>query len=532
MRPALALTRVQLWALLVAMGRGNRTRRRWSVGALVAVVAAVTVTLSAVYSFGFAAMLDQVGAVDLVLVVMPALAAVGVISGGTFGVSRSVLGGRDDDLLLGLPIRPRTIALAKMSAVAAQNALLMVLAVVPSGVVYGLHEPTHAWFWPGLLAGTLALALAATAVSVVLAFLVTLIAPSGRGRAVANVAILLVTSGVVFASIPFSQRLQGLLADDPAAFAHTVGRWAWGFGAVRDLAIDGSGQAAALLLALGLLPFSAVLWAVSAAYVPLITRRAENVPALGRHSRVPLSRMRPHSPFVALLVREVHRFLSSTVYLVNNGFGVVVLLAGAAWLVAAGVPEGIRALATSPGLPLPVLAAGAVCLPVAMTCTTAPSISLEGDRLWIVRSAPVDPLVVLGAKVALNLLVVVPALLPISVVLAVRTDIGVLGGVLVLLVAAMFTLVVAETGLLTNLVWPVLDAPSDAVVVKQSVSVLVALVGSVACYVILGVAGAGTASVAGAVPGLLAMLLAAAVLALAMFRILRSWGVRAFNRLG
>lgn len=533
MRPALALTRVQLWALLVAMGGRSRTRRRWSVGGLVAVVALVTAGLSAIYSFGIAAILDQVGAVDLVLVVMPVLAAGGVVAGGTFGVSRSVLGGRDDDLLLALPLRPRTIALAKMSAVTVQNALLMVLAVVPSGIAYALHEPTPAWFWPALLTGTLALTLAATAASVVLALLVTLLAPHGQGRAATNVAILLVTAGVVFATIPAVRRLEHLLTTDPGGFAETLDRWAWMFGAVRDAAVHGSPGAALTLLGIGLVPFVAVVWLVAGTYVPLTTRRGGGTATPGRGSGTSLARMRPRSPFVALLRREVHRLLSSTVYLVNSGFGVVVLLAGAGWLaVTDGLPEAVLALSGGLRVPLPVVAAVALCLPVAMTCTTAPSISLEGDRLWILRSAPVDPLRILGAKAAVNLLVVLPALVPACAALVVKTGAGALEGVLVLLVPATFTLVVAELGLLTNLLWPVLDAASDAVVVKQSVSVVVALAAGVAAYTVLAVGGLAAALLAGSVPGLLAMALTAVVLALALFAILRGWGVRAFNRLG
>lgn len=534
MRPALALTRVQLWALLVAMGGRTRTRRRWSVGGLLAVVALATAALSALYSAGLAAILDLVGAVDLVLVVMAVLAMVGVVAGGTFGVSRSVLAGRDDDLLLALPVRPRTVALAKMAAVTVQNLLLMVLAVVPSGVVYGLYEPTRPWFWPALLAGTLALTLAATAVSVGLALLVALVAPGERGRAGTNVAILVATAAVLVASVPAIQRLEHLLTTDPGAFADTLGRWAWGFVALRDLAVQGSTDAALTLLALGLLPFAAVVALVAGSYVRLTARRSRGAAAVGHRPRTGTARLRAHSPFAALLRREANRLFSSTVYLVNSGFGVVMLVAGAGWLAvgADGVPAGVQPLADALQVPLPVLGAVALCLPVAMTCTTAPSISLEGDRLWILRSAPVDPLAVLGAKAALNVLVVLPALVPAGIVLAVASGASAVEGLLVVLTAGIFTPVIAGIGLLANLLWPVLDAPSDAVVVKQSVSVVAALLAGVAAHGALAVVGLVTARLLGSTAGLSAMALVAAGLALVLFTLLRGWGVRAFNRLG
>ncbi|QGF24754.1 hypothetical protein [Raineyella fluvialis] len=300
--------------------------------------------------------------------------------------------------------------------------------------------------------------------------------------------------------------------------------------ALRDVAVDGSPGAAALLLALGLVPFVAVAWLVSVTYVPLLAGRTDVAPAA---RRVRIETLDVRSPFAALLRREAHRFLTSTIYVVNSGFGVVMLLAGAGWLLfSGGLPEPLRALAVALEVPLPILAAVTLVLPVSMTCTTAPSISLEGDRLWILRGAPLDPLEVLAAKATLNLLVVLPALLPAGLVLAVLSGAGPLDGLLILLIGILVTVAVAEFGLVTNLVWPVLDAPSDAVVVKQSVSVLAALVGGfVGCVALTGV-GLVAAPAVGSTGALVLMVLAAGVTALLLFGVLRGWGVRAFGRLG
>lgn len=530
MTPGLALTRVQLWALLVGMGRRNRTRRRWSVAALVAIVSAATAGLSAVYSVGLAVALDRVGAADLVLVIIAAMAAIGALSAGTFGVSRSVLGGRDDTLLLSLPLHPRTIATAKLVAVALQNVLLIVVAVVPGGLVCARFVAVPGWFWPALVAGAVLLALAVTALSMALALLVTVAAPRRRGQALANIAILVVTVALSLALVPGVRHAQDLLASNPAALRDVLRSWAWPFMALRDLALDGSAGAAMILLLVGTVPFALVARLLSVAYVPLVAGRRDSAPAA---RRVDLTAPVTRTPFRALLRREAHRFFTSTVYVVNSGFGVVMLLVGAGWLVVAGgLPEPVRALAATLGVPLPVLATIALALPPALTCTTAPSISLEGDRLWILRAAPVDPSVVLAAKAALNLVVVLPALVPTAVVLAVVSGAGPLEGAMMLLIAAVVTLVVAELGLVTNLLWPVLDAPGDAVVVKQSVSVLVALLGGFAGSVLLSVVGLAAAPALGPTGALLAMLGTVLVGAGALFALLRSWGVRAFDRLG
>ncbi|MEA5155781.1 hypothetical protein [Raineyella sp.] len=530
MIPGLALTRIQLWALLVGMGRRTRTRRRWSVAVLVTIITAMTAGLSSVYSAGLAVALDRVGAADLVLVIISALAAFGALSAGTFGVSRSALGGRDDTLLLSLPLRPRTIVLAKLAAVALQNILLIVVAMVPSGVVCAQYVAVPGWFWPALVVGAILVALAVTALSMALALLFTVATPWRRGRSLANVTILVVTAALSLALVPGVRHIQDLLGSDPAALRAVLQSWAWPFMALRDLTLDGSVGAAAVLLLIGLVPFCLVAWLLSLVYVPLVVGRPDTAPTT---SRVDLTALGVRTPFHALLRREAHRFFTSTVYVVNSGFGVIMLLVGAGWLIiAGGLPEPVRAMSAALDVPLPVLAAVVLALLPALTCTTAPSISLEGDRLWILRAAPVDPSVVLAAKAALNLLVVLPALVPLALVLAVLTGAGPVDGALLLLIAALVTVLVAELGLVTNLLWPVLDAPGDAIVVKQSVSVLVALLVGFAGSVLLSMVGLAAAPVIGSTGALLAMLVTVTTGAVALFAALRTWGIKAFTRLG
>ncbi|MPM70389.1 hypothetical protein SDC9_117344 [bioreactor metagenome] len=139
---------------------------------------------------------------------------------------------------------------------------------------------------------------------------------------------------------------------------------------------------------------------------------------------------------------------------------------------------------------------------------------------------------VLAAKAALNLLVVLPALVPLALVLAVLTGAGPVDGALLLLIAALVTVLVAELGLVTNLLWPVLDAPGDAIVVKQSVSVLVALLVGFAGSVLLSMVGLAAAPVIGSTGALLAMLVTVTTGAVALFAALRTWGIKAFTRLG
>ena len=104
---------------------------------------------------------------------------------------------------------------------------------------------------------------------------------------------------------------------------------------------------------------------------------------------------------------------------------------------------------------------------------TASSISLEGNRLWILKEAPVGTATLFRIKAGFQLLLTLPCLLTGTALLSLALGLSWLDGLLVALSGIAFALFTAPFGLYVNLCFPKLDALSDAAVVKQSAASLI-----------------------------------------------------------
>ena len=99
----------------------------------------------------------------------------------------------------------------------------------------------------------------------------------------------------------------------------------------------------------------------------------------------------------ALLKKEWKRFTGSAVYLLNTGIGILFLPVLTALLAvkysdikSAMEPMGVAHL-------LPLLCFALPAMVASMDNTAAPSISLEGNTLWRLKSLPIPPWQILKA---------------------------------------------------------------------------------------------------------------------------------------
>lgn len=155
-------------------------------------------------------------------------------------------------------------------------------------------------------------------------------------------------------------------------------------------------------------------------------------------------------------------------------------------------------------------AAFAAALGAGTNCLTAPSVSLEGESLWRIRSLPVSPWQTLRAKLELHLAVTLPpALLCAGVLLAVvRAALPMV--LLGLLAVALFVVLSAAVGLVLGVLMPSFHWTSETAVIKQSPFCLLAMLLSWGAALALF---AGTAALSHRMPPAVSLSLACLLLA-------------------
>ncbi len=110
---------------------------------------------------------------------------------------------------------------------------------------------------------------------------------------------------------------------------------------------------------------------------------------------------------------------------------------------------------------------------IGFTYITAPSISLEGKNLWIIKSLPIRYIDIIVSKILLNLTITIPIFLVDITVLKFALKINFIEYVTIVLVCVLYGVLSSLTGIISNLFFPKLEWQSQTVVVKQSASVLI-----------------------------------------------------------
>lgn len=253
---------------------------------------------------------------------------------------------------------------------------------------------------------------------------------------------------------------------DIAAHYYTVKPLVWGVGFI----LSGNLLQLLLFLSITLLPFIVGI---------LLNARIFGVHQKTWHSTKTQVDYRQHSIYSALMGKELRRYFTSTVYLLNTGFGMVmsvlftvaVLIAGKSVLV-----QLSNMINADYIVPLILILVYSFC--AGMCYTAACSISLEGRQLWILKAHPVPVKAIFAGKALTNIIITLPLTFICSVVASLYFELSFKYTVAVVLIPSLVCVMSALLGLVINLSFPKLDWDDETRVVKQSMaSMLAFLVG-------------------------------------------------------
>ena len=191
---------------------------------------------------------------------------------------------------------------------------------------------------------------------------------------------------------------------------------------------------------------------------------------------------------MATLKMELRRYLSSTNYVMNTILGTMILLVVTILIVIKG--RGfIHSLGTIEmngevrqiseylsGSMIATLLAALINFFAVMTITTTPSVSIEGKRIWLSKTLPVETKYLLDAKIIVSLLIYQPISILSCIIISIALRLGVLPCILMILITSSFQLLTSLIGLIFGLVYVRLDWTNDAQVVKSGMGMFFTLV--------------------------------------------------------
>lgn len=485
-----ALVGLSLRALLqvFSIGRGTDKKTAATGRGAMAFLCLLSIYIQAMYGWGIGQALAELDLLALLPAMMAMMACLMSFFFTVPAAGGMIFSGKDNDLLLALPVPAFELLLAKTAALYLENLIVTGCMMLTAGVVFALMGGT-----------SLAAALAgAVAVSVLLAFLPALLAlligylmtwvraKAGTYSLVGTLGNLAVF-GVILVLAFRAQNLLAPLFADPTRLIGVFSGPMFVFGLAGRTFGGGMGALLALagLAAVCGIPFLAAVWLLSRRYQSIVTRLGSHRARQGYR----LAKRRNGGPTGALLKKEARRFFLTPVYFINSGFGLVALVLCAA--AACIRPAEVRALLSQMGLNEAqryAVICAAVLMLLSMSNTASSSISLEGKNLWILQSAPVSTVEILLAKAGFGILA---GMLPLAVsVPALGWAMGFGPGRQALLLLAGTALCVFDglLGVWWNLCFPKLDAANETVVVKQSLAASLGIFGGMLLVLAFGLA--------------------------------------------
>ena len=189
-------------------------------------------------------------------------------------------------------------------------------------------------------------------------------------------------------------------------------------------------------------------------------------------SKFDVSKIENKSKMQTLIRKEVRRYLSSPIYVFNTAFGGIMLLVFSISSFFFSFDELSATITSGMNISLDsfTLVFMGIIFCVGFSCTTNSSISIERSNFWILKMLPVNPKEVFSAKRFVNLLLLIPVIIICSVLFCINGYIDLIEMISLIIIGGLFSFVVANFGLISNLLFPKFDAQNDQVIVKQSLS--------------------------------------------------------------
>lgn len=441
-----------------------------------------------------------------------------------FTMQSQIFQAKDNDMLYAMPLSATQIAASRLLGLLVMEYAYAAIVMVPTVVVYAVVLKPSFLFYPLMVLLTLLLPLLPLALAGFVGYLFAIITNKLPFK---NLIITALSGAAFLAYLYFCFNLNNYMAALIAkgeALAQVFQKAMPPFYHFA-IALQENSLGSLLIVAVWcLLPAALFMWFLSKGFFYFSGSGGTKV----AYKRRP---MRTSRPWVAVFKKEGARFTSTPMYMFNSGIGVLFMVAISVMLAVKG-KELLVALTSVPQVAgyVPQAMLAALCFCTAMTCTTAPSISLEGDCIWILRASPLRPKDVFLGKLMLNLVLLGGGVGISVLILAFTAGLSPMDLLMMLAVPLLLGLFIALLGLYSNLKLPRFDYTSPSAVVKQSASVMVASFGGMGLmlllvlgYVFLGLKAMGFYPYCG-----LACLLLAAGSAI-LWRLINTDGVRCFE---
>ena len=438
------------------------------------------------YAQRIAELLQPLGLIYVLLSVFIILTAILTIFEGAYKSQGILFEAKDSDLLFSLPITKKRIFFVRLLKIATFQFMYNSLFLIPAVIVYAVYEKFTINCCIFSILMIVLSPIIPTIIGCIIGYVIKGI--STRFKAKKAIQVILTSSLlliVVYGSFN-KDILFAYLVENATNIENIIGKVYYPAILFTNLINCFNIKEFLILLAINIIPAVLFIYLGSIFYFKISSKSNEK--GISKKTAVKNNKYNVKTPIKALISKELKRFFSSPVFIINSGFGIVLIVVATIGLVinANGLITGLFKNGFS-GTEVEMPSIDSIiekvpkiyfCLVVFMsfmTSITSSMISLEGKNLDITKSLPVPSKKILLAKILTSDLISVPIILICDIIIFVAFKVDLLTLLFILLASIACPTFSAIIGLIINLKYPKLDANSDTEIVKQSMSSFLAV---------------------------------------------------------
>lgn len=449
--------------------KGEKTKKVLIVIAVVYAFVAILVGSFALF-FMLSDTLIMIGQLNILIILAFLLATISSLITTIFKAPGYLFDFKDYDMLMSLPIKNSSILISKIFLLYLTNFIWSILFAMPPLIVYGIVTQSGFLYFVLVIILLMFLQIIPMVIGSVLSFIIGKISSNAKRG---NLVLVLGSFVIILVLFVLMNNFKTISSSEIQSLAPTI-QGITNIYFMTNIFLNAVEQ----MNLISFLVFIAINSAIFALFVIFLSGSFRTINAAMNEnytiSQYKLSRLKQSSVLMALYKKEISFYFSSFGYILNTGFSVVMMT----FFAFGTAIFGEKAVLTIINIPtfknlLTPMITIIMAFCIGLTYITAPSISLEGKNLWIIKSLPIRYIDIIKSKILLNLTITIPIFLVDITVLNFTLGIKFVEYITIVLVCILYGVLTSLTGIIANLFFPKMEWQSQTVVVKQSASVLI-----------------------------------------------------------
>ena len=380
---------------------------------------------------------------------------------------------KDYNLLLSLPIKRITYIISKLISLYFSNIIFSLLVMIPPLILYVINVKVDSIFYLLYFITIFIIPLVPIIVSTIIGTIISSISSKFKFKNLANLILtILLFTGIIFISMELESMPKIDIANMGKSIVDMFNKIYPLTNTYIDIIKNYNIKSLMIFISIPVLIFSAYIFVINKFY----TKINNNLQQSYTNKKYKLIIKKSNSQLGALYKKEITRYFSSANYVINTMIGSIMLIITIIAYMFIGKEKvdiliGISGLSDAILRYTPLVLGGFTLL----TCTTHPSISLEGSSAWIMKTIPVNPFKIFLSKIMVNLTVSIPSYIIAAIMLKIYLKLNLSTFILMLIIPLLYTLFISMFGVIVNMFFVNLNWKNEITVIKQSIPAFISI---------------------------------------------------------